>query len=269
MNLRILDSGTRSEVIVRRPPGGLFRMCLRLPERNPCGADGLRVLLVADAIRRVLEEIYGIQVQTAAAIEPSSSGWERALDALWIPPPIRAASIDDAAQLLGGPADAVLESGHESSSHGGEWSCTLHRPLRLWIGPVLTDFGHGTPDFVAALTDCGHDPLALRLALLRERYDQPLPLTRTRLDRADIVLDRWRRLVAGWADHPSAPMPDDVVERAYVALDEHLDIGALVEILQTLADDAAVPPGAKFETFVHFDRILALELVRYLTQPPA
>ncbi|MGI8306326.1 hypothetical protein [Saccharopolyspora hattusasensis] len=268
MNLRILDSGTRSEVIVRRPPGGLFRMCLRLPEHSPAGADGLRVLLVADAIRRVLEEIYGIQVQTAAAIGTASNGWERALDALWIPPPIRAKSIDDAAQLLGGPADAVLESGHESSPRG-QWSCALHLPLRLWIGPVLTDFGHGTPDFVTALTDDGHDPLALRLALLRERYDQPLPLTRTRLDRADVVLDRWRRLVAEWADHPSAPMPAHVVERAYVALDEHLDIGALVEILQALADDATVRPGAKFETFVHFDRILALELVRYLTHPPA
>ncbi|MER5388453.1 hypothetical protein [Saccharopolyspora sp. NPDC002686] len=272
MKLRFRDSETQAEVIIG-PRRGLFRICLRRPAPGSAsGAGELRLLLVADLLRRVAEDIHGMQVQTAVVADDVPEDWDGVLDALWIPAPAGyARSLDDSAGVLGGPADVVLEHTPHDGSPASAPSPPQHRPPALRVGPVFTETSQAgsAAEIVAALATAGSDPLALRIALLQDRHDQPLSLTPARLDQAADVLDRWRRLVAGWADHRSAPMPARIVEQAYGALDDHFDVGAVIEILHGLTDDPTVQPGAKFETFVHFDRILALELVRYLARPPA
>ena len=71
---------------------------------------------------------------------------------------------------------------------------------------------------------------------------------------------RWRRKVAEWAEEPSSPIAEDRADAMNEAFDDDLDTPGALRILRHLEDDPAVPPGSKFETFLHADHILALDL---------
>jgi hypothetical protein len=105
------------------------------------------------------------------------------------------------------------------------------------------------------------DPMAVRLAMLSTHYRTPIEDGRALDDPAD-RLRRWRELVAAWANSPGRPMCADYVAEAGAAFDDDLDTPAALSLLDRLADDPEIPPGSKFETFVHLDLILALDLVR-------
>ncbi len=115
----------------------------------------------------------------------------------------------------------------------------------------------------------GLDPLALRLALLEHRYRQQMNLTWDTLTAADGTLRRWRRRVAEWADSPSRPMCAEVAAAIGAAFDDDLDTPAALLALRRLEKDPRVPPGAKFETFAHADRLLGLDLARDIGRAPA
>lgn len=108
----------------------------------------------------------------------------------------------------------------------------------------------------------GLDPLAVRLALLRSHYRADLALDDGELAGAGTELTAWRRRVAGWAESPGRPPSRPYVDEAVAALDADLDTPAAFAVLARLADDDAVPPGAKFETVISLDMILGLDLVR-------
>ena len=57
------------------------------------------------------------------------------------------------------------------------------------------------------------------------------------------------------------------VESARAALDDNLDVRSVLGLLHQLIENPAVPPGAKFETFVFLDQVLALDLARNVGQP--
>ena len=59
-------------------------------------------------------------------------------------------------------------------------------------------------------------------------------------------------------------MPRDVAARCAAALEDNLDTPRLISVLCGLEDDHSVRPGAKFETFLHVDRYLAVDLARDL-----
>jgi cysteinyl-tRNA synthetase len=117
---------------------------------------------------------------------------------------------------------------------------------------------------VAAL---GHDPLAVRLALLEHRYRQQMNLTWDTLAAADGTVRRWRELVADWANEPSKPICAEYWSRITSALDDDLDTPAALRALRELAKDSEIPMGSKFETFVAADRILGLDLVSLVGRP--
>jgi cysteinyl-tRNA synthetase len=50
------------------------------------------------------------------------------------------------------------------------------------------------------------------------------------------------------------------VERVEAAFDDDLDTPAALRVLLDLEGDASVAPGAKFESFLHLDQVLALDL---------
>ncbi|GAA4224295.1 hypothetical protein GCM10022254_03410 [Actinomadura meridiana] len=105
------------------------------------------------------------------------------------------------------------------------------------------------------------DALVVRLAMLEVPYRVPLELSAARLAGAGERLARWRSNVAEWATAPGRPMNREYATRAEGALADDLDAPSALATLDRLADDADVPPGAKLETFIHLDLLLALGLV--------
>jgi hypothetical protein len=224
-------------ILLRCAAGSLVRVCADLRGRES-GLAGARVLVVADVPQRVVEDIHDAQALLAAVADRGEHAVLRTCDRLTVRrPSALAGSVGEAAGLLGAPADVVLGA--------------MSGPSFVRVGPV-----NGAPAVI--------DSLALRLALLGRRYYEPLDLTAAQLAQAAETLRVWRMKVREWAQQPSAAMPAQTVARARAAFDDDLDVPVVLDIMHRLADDAAVAPGAKFETFVYLDRVLALDLARDL-----
>jgi hypothetical protein len=192
------------------------------------GHTNLRVLLVADILHRVVKDLHAGHVQLAVAGASTAT------------------ETDDRLRLA-----------------------LAFTPEMFGIRPSL------------AVGDC-LDPAAV---LFGQRYDVIVersagarassphigesngPLTAATIDQAEQTLREWRRSVAAWAEHPSAPMHRATVESARAALDDNLDVRTVLGLLHQLIENPAVPPGAKFETFVFLDQVLALDLARNVGQP--
>jgi hypothetical protein len=238
-------------------PAATWRVTVDLRDLDDRSLDALRLLLVADVLRRLVEDLRGGQVLLAVLARESGLADARAAaaNALWIrDPSTRARSREEAASLLGGPSSVHLEPAQASRPSPG--APTLSRSLR--IGRVTTPLPVGAAPLSSdPLRE--HEPLALRLSLLRFHYGSPAMLSTARLHRADETLRRWRRKVADWADMPSAPMPLDRVGAMRGALDR-LDTATVLTSLHRLEMDLEVASGSKFETFSYLDRVLALDL---------
>lgn len=146
--------------------------------------------------------------------------------------------------------EAEAESAHVVIAEGERPAGTHPDTARLLLVPPLDP---PPPD---------GDPVTLRLAILRSAYRGPLRLSEQRLADAHDRLDRWRALVAEWAASPGRPMDRAYAADAEDALADDLDSLAALAVLERLAADPAVAPGAKLETFIHLDLLLALDLVR-------
>jgi hypothetical protein len=108
------------------------------------------------------------------------------------------------------------------------------------------------------------DPTALRLALLSVPRGATLRLDPAVLDEAARRLEAWRRTVAGWARQPSRPVPEAVRARLRAAWEDDLDLPGVLAVLGDVEKATDLPDGARFETFAHADRLLALDLTRDL-----
>jgi hypothetical protein len=212
---------------------GLLRVCASLGDSS--WLDGARVLVVADVLRRVVEDVHGGQALLGVLAGSSTPPMAEPLSVR--APSVVAASMEEITARLGGPVDLVV--GQQDSSPN------------LLVGPVPA---------VEALDD--DDPLAVRLVLLGARYAEPVSVTASTLGQAAETLRARRARVREWAEHPSAPMPAKPIEHARAALDDDLNVPAVLDVLDAVAHDDAVAPGAKFEAFVFLDRVLALDLAR-------
>lgn len=252
--LAVDDAGTGRRVRVADGRPRMTRLCVPLRgEGGTLTGDELRALVTADLVRRVLEELHERQVMLAVAgSDIDRVALRRQINPLWVQEPAGIAnSLTDAPSALGGTVDLlVVPPGNEPArSDGAPW---------LRVGKVT-----GRPDYGG-----DRDATAERMVLLDKHYQQPARLGDAELTQADEVLGRWRALVAAWASQPSAPMPDEPVQRAYAACDDDLDLPGVLAQLHQLEGDAACPAGAKFETFAHLDRVLALDLAAGLGSAP-
>lgn len=167
---------------------------------------------------------------------------------------------------------------HHENERAQSDAATGHEVVAHWAhsGHLLFEgrepYGHtsslGIPT-LGEVTGAGLDPLAVRLALLGYRYRGRLNLTWETLRVADATLRRWRSRVAGWAESPSRPMPAGPVSAIENALDDDLDTPTALRLLRTLERDEAVAPGARFETFLHLDRFLGLDLASGIGRSPS
>ena len=258
--LRLLDarSGSYAEIRPARP--GLLRVSAHVP-----GATGttditwLRVLLVADVLARAAET-RDLQALTAfvfaAEASAQAAGFERAAGALGIHPPAAYADVREARTSLGGPIDVHLISDGADADlgQGGLVARVGIAQLRL----TGDDDGTVAGD---VLVRPGHDPLAMRLALMSVPYYQPAELTSDMVAGTEETVARWRHQVAGWAESPSRPVPARIAEALWSAFGD-LDTVAALASLRGLTPDGDIPAGAKFETFLAADRVLGLDLPR-------
>ncbi|GLX08530.1 cysteine--tRNA ligase [Microbispora sp. NBRC 16548] len=148
-------------------------------------------------------------------------------------------------------AQSNAATGQEAAAH---WAHSGH----LLFEGRPADTGHVVP--LSGVVAAGLDPLAVRLALLEHHYRRPVDLTWDALHAADEELRRLRRRVAEWAESPSRPIDDAHSERVQRALDDDLDTPGALRLLRDLEADESVAPGSRFETFLHFDHVLALDL---------
>ncbi|MGW5366591.1 hypothetical protein [Actinopolymorpha pittospori] len=200
-------------------------------------------------------ELNDVQVLVALAIPDS---WPGRVDdlvqparALGIHPPAVTRGEGEVRAALGGSVDVhIAGAGAGVEGLGG---------VRVEVGEAAA-----VPNRLAG----DRDPLALRLALLTRRHYCGAQLDPGILDEADATLHRWRDGVAVWARAPSRPMPRDVVREAYAAFENNLDTPSVLRQLDRLAGDVDVADGAKFETFVHLDRVLAVDLARDIGAGP-
>ncbi|QFY12686.1 cysteine--tRNA ligase [Nonomuraea phyllanthi] len=156
---------------------------------------------------------------------------------------------------------------HHEDERAQSDSAAGHEVVRHWVhGEHLLFDGRkmakstGNVVLLSDVVAAGLDPLAVRLAFLEHRYRQQMNLTWDTLRAADRTLRRWRARVAEWSESPSAPMASGWVERIESAFDDDLDTPSALRILRELERDDTVAPGAKFETFLHVDQVLALDL---------
>ncbi|MEU8800290.1 hypothetical protein [Spirillospora sp. NPDC048819] len=189
---------------------------------------GRRVLVVTDLLRRVAERA-GRHVQVVSTSSfPQDDDWSDYNIAPF--------------EVLGAPiTDADVQVSAEGGGAGrGALRLTVPRETGKWASA---------------------DPLSVRLAMLEVPYREPLELTEAKVARATERLGRWRGAVAEWATAPGRPMSREYATEAEAALADDLDSPAALAVLDRLDVDTDVPPGAKLETFIHLDLVLALGLV--------
>jgi hypothetical protein len=247
----ILSGTNATPTVTLGTPGSVVHVCVRVPASDRSTTSGaVRTLLVADLTRRVLEDVHRAQViLTVLTSGPGSPVVSGDLDTWMIRPPAGVFDSVDAAAASVGTRVGLLVTAAEDEPAA---ECAL---------AIVAAAGSGPPDDP---TQAGSDPVTLRCVLLSTHYRKQVPLTMQRIADAAQLLHRWRQRIADWSTHSSAQMPADIIDSAYHAFDRNLDVPAVLDLMRHVESDAAISPGAKLETFVHLDRTLAFDLIRYL-----
>jgi hypothetical protein len=192
-------------------------------------SGGLRAHLVADLLRRAAER----------------RGWRVTV--------VREAGAPDLDAFNIHPADEALPGGGADVDISPERPGSDQRHLCAVVAP-------------AEVSTDDADPVSVRLALLGVHYRAPAQIGTSALREADMTLRRWRDRVATWAESPSRPMRAEPVQRVYAAYDDDLDTPTALSVLRDLEADDGIPPGSRFEAFVHLDRLLGLDLAASLSR---
>jgi hypothetical protein len=273
---RIYDTRTGQVEDVSLEPGSVLRVYARGPAHSrPAHFGELRSLLVADLILRNAEHRHGLTVVACLVVSGAGNDEPPAGDATALN--IRPAERTMPAPQSAGPgigAVSPVEIILEARLRPATDQATVRRTVG--VGPVMfagRDAGGRAPHeepvvSLSDLADRGLDPLAVRLALMSRHHGEQADLTWDVLADADQTLHRWRALVAEWAESPSRPMCAEVTAQVAAAFDGDLDTPAALRALRGLEQDPQIPPGSKFESFLHADQLLALDLPREIGRPP-
>jgi hypothetical protein len=278
---RIYDTRTGQVEEIGLEPGSVLRVYARGPAPSrPAHLGELRSLLVADLIRRNAEHRHGLTAVVCLVI-PGAGNDEAPADDGALATETTALNIKPAEQTLGAAeptspgtgAESPVEIIIEARLRPATEQATVRRTVG--VGPVTfsgRDAGGRAPHeepvvSLSALAERGLDPLAVRLAFMSRHHGEQADLTWDVLADADQTLRRWRELVAEWAESPSKPMCAEVTAQVAAAFDGDLDTPAALRALRGLEQDPQIPPGSKFESFLHADQLLALDLPREIGRP--
>jgi cysteinyl-tRNA synthetase len=260
--LRLYDQAAgRAQTIRPARRGELYTYTMGPAEGEPVQPSDLRRYLLSDLIRRVAER-HRLQVTAwhNVADGPGGTQAERAGDQI---------IGQRAEQTLRAACDALNIYPAEFSAHApsspdiviGPAGGTGDSPGSHRVSPAGVLFSDNPADVgVADLVARGFDPLALRLAFLQGHYRQPITIGWDAIAGADESLRWWRKRAADGARSPSRPMCTQQVRQITAAFDDDLETPAALGTLRAIAEDGAIPPGARFETFAYLDRLLGLDL---------
>lgn len=240
--LRIIDAGTGEAVEAAPARRGLTRVEAHAPALD---TTALRVLLVADVLVRALE-LGGTPVWGLLRADRQQTELRAAAAALGVRP------LEDRAAA--GPGLGERQVLHVAA----EGTPAPDGGVRVAVAAVEPPGGFPVDDT---------DPAALRLALLSRRRGEPVRLDADALAEAREAVAGWRRAVAGWARQPSRPIPDEVRGRLRAAWEDDLDVPGVLSVLRWVETEPELPDGARFETYVHADRLLGLDLAGDLGAP--
>lgn len=247
--LRITDARTGQSVVATPVRRGLTRV---EAHASGYGAASLRVLLAADLLVRALE-LGGTPALALLTGDRDQAELRAAATALGTHP------FEDGRDQGAGAGVGEAQTLHVAGEDG-----QVPDGVRIAVAPARGDLPALTGRGAAPDTD----PAVLRLALLAVPRTAPVRLDAAALGAARDTLGRWRRAVADWARHPSRPVPDDLRAAVRTAWEDDLDVPAVLRVLHRVEDAGPeLPPGARFETFAHADRLLGLELTRDLGAP--
>ena len=254
---------------IDRSTATAHRTLLRIYAHAPCVGQpphlsDLRVLVVTDVLVRTAalsgrQSAVGLSLPDLPPDQVKALG--RNTDLLGIHQPIVQVGFRDVAAAVGGTADVHVVG------RGAVFDGDL-AGARIDVGPINATTGttnptsNGADSAPAAGAALPADPQTLRLALLSHAHEEPVDLTPEALAEAGRTLAHWRRQVADWAKEPSTPMHAETVSTARARFADDLDTASVLVLLKDLADAQGVSAGARFETFVHLDRVLGLELSR-------
>jgi len=120
----------------------------------------------------------------------------------------------------------------------------------------------GNVVLVQDIIDRGFDPLALRMAFLQHRYRSQMNLTWDVISAANEQLTRWRTRINEWSESESEPMAQEYVDSFTESCFDDRNTPQAVNQLRNLERDPSISAGSKFETFIHLDSLLGLDLAR-------
>ena len=116
----------------------------------------------------------------------------------------------------------------------------------------------GNVVLVEEIIDAGLDPLALRLALLENRYRSQMNLTWESLTAAGATIERWRSLMATWGASDDLKLDAEI--HSFFMND--LDTPKVLIRLRSIEKDATVGALDKRAIFLYADEVLGLDLKR-------
>lgn len=133
----------------------------------------------------------------------------------------------------------------------------LHGEHLLFEGRKMSKSA-GNVVLVEEIIAAGLDPLALRLALLENRYRSQMNLTWDSLKAADVTLQRWRTLMASWGASDELKFDGEI----HSFLMNDLDTPKVLIRLRSIEKDVTLGALDKRAIFLYADEVLGLDLKR-------
>jgi cysteinyl-tRNA synthetase len=154
---------------------------------------------------------------------------------------------------------------HHENERAQSNSIIGREAVKMWVhGEHLLFEGRkmsksaGNVVLVKDLVERGLDPLALRLALLENRYRSQMDLTWAGLEAANLTLRRWRSNMSTWGTNEN-PVEDPEIAGA-IAKD--IDTPRVLLRMRAIEKDLSVPGELKRSIFLQADLLLGLDLNR-------
>ena len=154
---------------------------------------------------------------------------------------------------------------HHENERAQSNSIIGHEAVNMWVhGEHLLFEGRkmsksaGNVVLVNDLVERGLDPLALRLALLENRYRSQMDLTWAGLEAANLTLRRWRTCMSTWGEHQNQLEDAEITG----AIAKDLDTPRVLIRMRAIEKDPFLSGDMKRSIFLYADSLLGLDLNR-------
>jgi cysteinyl-tRNA synthetase len=154
---------------------------------------------------------------------------------------------------------------HHENERAQSNSIIDREAVKMWVhGEHLLFEGRkmsksaGNVVLVKDLVERGLDPLALRLALLENRYRSQMDLTWAGLEASNLTLRRWRSNMAAWGKNEN-PLEDTEI---IGAIAKDIDTPRVLLRMRAIEKDLSIANELKRSIFLRADLLLGLDLNR-------